>query len=71
MPMQEVAGAKVWQRRTSGRQWLIWFGWLVGVALFAYCWQLVSASTTWFFVWDSPRIAADIVGRMFPPAWPR
>jgi len=34
-----------------------------------YCWQIVSASTTWFFVWDAPRIAADIGSRMMPPRW--
>jgi phosphonate transport system permease protein len=34
-----------------------------------YCWQRVSESTTWFFVWDAPRIAADIGSRMIPPRW--
>jgi phosphonate transport system permease protein len=34
-----------------------------------YCWQRVSESTTWFFVWDAPRIAADIGSRMMPPRW--
>ena len=69
MPSLERAGERVWQRRTSGRQYAIWFGWLVGLALFLYCWKLVSDATTWFFVWDAPRIAADIGGRMVPPRW--
>jgi phosphonate transport system permease protein len=34
-----------------------------------YCWQRVSENTTWFFVWDAPRIAADIGSRMMPPRW--
>ncbi len=69
MPSTEVAGIKVWQRRTAGRQYAIWFGWLVGTALFLYCWKFVSDATTWFFVWDAPRIAGDIGGRMVPPRW--
>ena len=69
MPSLERAGEQVWQRRTSARQFAIWFGWLMGVALFLYCWKLVSDATTWFFVWDAPRIAADIGGRMVPPRW--
>ena len=69
MPSFEHAGTKVWQRRTSGRQFAIWFGWLMGLALFLYCWKLVSDATTWFFVWDAPRIAGDIGGRMVPPRW--
>ena len=69
MPSTEVAGIKVWQRRTAAQQFAIWFGWLVGVALFLYCWKFVSDATTWFFVWDAPRIAGDIGGRMVPPRW--
>jgi len=69
MPTIEQAGAKVWQRRTTARQLAIWFGWLLGVALFLYCWQIVADATTWFFVWDAPRSAGDIGGRMIPPRW--
>ena len=60
---------KVWQHRNRNQQLLSWFLWLVGTAIFMYCWQIVSASTTWFFVWDAPRIAADIGSRMIPPRW--
>jgi len=69
MPAVERAGVKVWQRRTTGRQFAIWFAWLCGVALFLFCWQIISEATTWFFVWDAPRIAGDIGGRMVPPRW--
>ncbi len=69
MPSLERAGTKVWQRRTSKQQFAIWFGWLIGAALFLYCWKFVSDATTWFFVWDAPRIAGDIGGRMIPPRW--
>ena len=64
-----VTGEKGWQRRTTPVQLAVWFGWLLGVALFVWCWQTISAATTWFFVTDSPRVIADIGGRMFPPAW--
>jgi len=69
MPLAERDGVKVWQRRTTGRQLLIWFCWLLGVALFVFCWQVISRETMWIFVWDSPRIAADIGSRMVPPRW--
>jgi len=69
MPLVERNGAKVWQRRERNRQFAIWFAWLCGTAVFVYCWQIVSQATTWFFVWDAPRIAADIGGRMVPPRW--
>ncbi|MCP4789120.1 MAG: phosphonate ABC transporter, permease protein PhnE [Gammaproteobacteria bacterium] len=62
-------GVMSWRRRTTGRALLGWFGWLMGVALFMYCWQQISASTTWFFVWDAPRVAEDIWSRATPPRW--
>ena len=59
MPVTESAGAKSWQRRERGKQLTIWAGWLAGTALFVYCWQLISSTTMWVFVWDSPRVAGD------------
>jgi phosphonate transport system permease protein len=41
----------------------------VAVAVFVYCWKQISDATTWFFVWDAPRIAADIWTRAVPPRW--
>jgi phosphonate transport system permease protein len=66
---ENTAGEKVWMRRDRRSQLTIWFGWFIGVAIFAYCWQIISDATTWFFVWDAPRIADDIVGRAMPPDW--
>ena len=69
MPTQDLADSKIWQRR-SGRESLFhWILWLLGIAIFAYCWQKISAATTWFFVWDAPRIADDIWTRATPPKW--
>lgn len=70
MPLVEGADTKIWRRRERGRQLAIWFAWLAGVALFMFCWQLISKNTMWLFVWDSPRVAADLAARMVPPRWP-
>ncbi|WP_170462143.1 phosphonate ABC transporter, permease protein PhnE [Ruegeria lacuscaerulensis] len=69
MPILERDDAQIWRRRTTGQSLVRWFGWLLGVAIFVYCWQLISESTTWFFVWDAPRIANDIWTRATPPKW--
>lgn len=69
MPVSEQGELKVWQRRDRNQQLKIWFAWLVGVAIFMFCWKIISDATTWFFVFDAPRIAADIGGRAWPPRW--
>lgn len=46
-----------------------WVCWLLGVAVFLWCWSRISDKTTWFFVWDAPTIASDILGRATPPRW--
>jgi phosphonate transport system permease protein len=69
MPVIDKEGTQVWRRRTTGEALLRWFGWLLGVAVFVVCWQRISESTTWFFVWDAPRIAGDIWTRATPPRW--
>lgn len=58
-----------WQRRTTKKQLAIWFAWLVFVAIFVACWVFISNRTEWYFVFDAPRIAADIFGRATPPRW--
>lgn len=62
-------GQKEWQLRNRKQMLLRWSGWLIGVAAFMWCWQRISEATTWFFVWDAPRIVADIGDRSFPPRW--
>ena len=69
MPVTTKGELKIWQRRDRAKQFKIWFGWLVGVAIFMFCWKIISDATTWFFVFDAPRIAADIGGRAWPPRW--
>ena len=69
MPVSLRAQQKIWQRRSHPKQLAIWFAWLCGVALFMVCWQYISEKTTWFFVFDAPRIAGDIGSRAIPPRW--
>lgn len=69
MPFLEKGSAQTWRRRTTGENLFRWFGWLIGVAIFVVCWQRISEATTWFFVWDAPRIAGDIWTRATPPRW--
>jgi phosphonate transport system permease protein len=56
-----------WAFRSPRARLALWFGWLSLVALFVYCWQVMTANTIWMFIWDAPRQAADIGSRMFPP----
>lgn len=58
---------QTWAFRTPRARLALWFGWLCLVALFVYCWQVMTANTIWMFIWDAPRQAADIGGRMMPP----
>ena len=69
MPVKQLADTRVWQRRTTQKQFMVWFGWLIGIAIFSYCWQLISDKTIWAFVSDAPRQAADMASRMVPPKW--
>ena len=69
MAISDKNGLKVWQRRNCNTQLKIWAMWLVGAAIFMWSWKQISEVTTWFFVWDAPRIAADIGGRALPPRW--
>ncbi|WP_306119881.1 MULTISPECIES: phosphonate ABC transporter, permease protein PhnE [unclassified Roseitalea] len=61
--------SQVWTYRTPRARLLIWTGWVALVALFVWCWQLMTRDTIWFFVQDAPRQAVDIGSRMVPPRW--
>lgn len=69
MPVITKNEQREWQRRTTRKQWIIWFAWLVFIAVFGFCWQYISARTEWFFFFDAPRIASDIFSRATPPRW--
>jgi phosphonate transport system permease protein len=67
--MAVVLAEKIWRRRTTREQWLVWAAWLLGAALFVYCFGLISEKTIWVFVIDAPAQAADLAVRMVPPDW--
>ena len=69
MPVVARGSLKVWQRRDRVAQFTAWAGWLIGVAIFSYCWHLISEKTIWMFVLDAPHQAADFAQRMVPPKW--
>lgn len=69
MAIREVNGTKEWQRRTTRAQLFVWAGWLLGTAIFVYCFQLISDKTIWMFVTDAPKQAGDLANRMMPPEW--
>src|SRR5690606_4070254 len=61
--------AATWHHRAPKARLLLWGFWFATVALFVWCWQLMTARTMWVFVWDAPTAAADIATRAFPPRW--
>lgn len=67
MPLIETSDGPIWKRRTTKKTFFIWFGWLIGLAIVTYAWQLISEKTIWFFVTDAPQQAMDIGSRMIPP----
>ena len=67
MPVHETSQGQVWRLHTQRGSVLIWFGWLAAVALTVWCWQLMTETTIWAFVYDAPRQASDIGSRMIPP----
>ena len=69
MPIKQQCDIKIWKRRDRNRQLAIWFGQFMAVAIFVYCWQLVSENTIWMFVADAPNQATDMMERMVPPKW--
>jgi phosphonate transport system permease protein len=70
MPVARLPdGTPQWRHMTARQGLVRWFGWLLLVALFVFCWQLMTKDTIWAFFWDAPQQAADIGSRMFPPRW--
>ncbi|MEQ8653437.1 MAG: phosphonate ABC transporter, permease protein PhnE [Kiloniellales bacterium] len=61
--------AAVWRHRTPKGRLALWFGWLALVALFVFCWEVMTRDTIWAFVADAPAQAADLGSRMWPPRW--
>ena len=58
-----------WRKRTTRGELLLWVGWLALVALFVFCWEVMTQDTMWIFVVDAPAQAIDLGSRMVPPRW--
>ncbi len=69
MPTVDRGDTRIWTRRTSREEWLRWALLFATVALFVWCWQVMTETTIWAFVWDAPVQAVDIGDRMWPPRW--
>ncbi|MGF1650928.1 MAG: phosphonate ABC transporter, permease protein PhnE [Hyphomicrobiaceae bacterium] len=71
MPVTRTADSRPteWQLLTSGEMLSRWLVWLGIVALTVFCWRVMTENTIWAFVYDAPRQAQDIFGRMIPPRW--
>lgn len=64
-----MSAPAIWRHRSARGQLLLWAGWLGLVALFVWCWELMTQRTMWIFVRDAPDAAADLLGRALPPRW--
>jgi phosphonate transport system permease protein len=62
-------GDKIWQKRDRRRTLTTYVGYLIAAIAFLIAWRFISEQTLWFFVWDAPRQAGDLISRMFPPQW--
>lgn len=59
----------VWHHRSPTARLILWAFWLITVALFVWCWNVMTERTMWVFVYDAPTAAADLATRAFPPRW--
>ena len=69
MPLSHLDKVPVWQRREPVKQYAIWAGWFVGVALFLLCFKVISDNTIWEFLEDAGEQGLSLLGRMVPPDW--
>lgn len=69
MVVDEAEGRRSWKRRDRTTELATWAAWLIGTAIFVYCFHLISEKTIWDFVWDAPTQAGDLTSRMIPPDW--
>lgn len=58
-----------WRPRSRRADLAVFMAWVLGLALCAWAFQVMTENTIWAFVTDAPAQAADIGSRMMPPAW--
>jgi phosphonate transport system permease protein len=59
----------VWSHRTPLGRLALYLGWFALIALFVWCWNVMTERTMWVFVYDAPTAAADLASRAWPPRW--
>jgi phosphonate transport system permease protein len=59
----------VWHHRNFAGRLTLYGFWFITVALFVWCWNLMTERTIWAFVYDAPTAANDLLGRAWPPRW--
>lgn len=69
MAISEKNGNRFWRHRGSRQSLVLWFGWLLAVAVIVLSLKTIDETTMWVFVWDAASRGADIAERMVPPRW--
>jgi phosphonate transport system permease protein len=69
VPVTVKDGVPVWRKRDRRQILTTYLGYLIGAVVFLIAWRFISGQTLWYFVWDAPEQAADLIDRMFPPRW--
>lgn len=69
MPVTVKDGVPIWRKRDRRQILTTYLGYLIGAVVFLIAWRFISGQTLWYFVWDAPAQAADLIDRMFPPRW--
>ncbi len=70
MPIIQTPGGPTWRRRTTPKQLIIWFSWLVGIAVVVFAWlRIADNDLLWVYMPTVGREATDMVSRMIPPKW--
>ncbi|MDP2171606.1 MAG: phosphonate ABC transporter, permease protein PhnE [Rhodocyclaceae bacterium] len=59
----------VWRKRAPRAELAVFAAWVLALAFTSWAFQVMTQDTIWAFVTDAPKQAADIGGRMLPPAW--
>ncbi len=59
----------LWRKRSSRGDLAVFVVWVLALAFVSWAFQVMTQDTIWAFVADAPKQAADIGGRMMPPAW--
>ncbi len=70
MPIIDKPDGPVWKRRKTPVQLLIWFGWMVAIAITVMAWKRIAANDLlWVYMPTAGQQAVDMMQRMIPPNW--